>query len=162
MEGDRVRKTLLHDEYSKINPRISPDGGYMAYASGESGKQEVYVRPFPEVDKGKWQASTSGGVSPLWSPDGRELFYLSLENSVMAVAVETKPAFSLGTPKTLFRSTYVPSIAGEGSPWDISADGKRFLMMKESGTNASAAVGPRKINIVLNWIDELRQRVPVK
>ena len=131
----------------------------MAYASGESGQNEVYVRPFPEVNRGKWQVSTSGGSSPLWSPDGRQLFYLSNENSVMATAVATKPTFSLGTPKALFRSIYVPAnTTNSGTPWDISPDGKRFLMMKEAGS----AGGPRKINIVLNWLEELKQRVLVK
>ena len=92
----------------------------------------------------------------------REFFYLSLENSVMAVAVETKPTFSLGTPKALFRSTCVGNIIGEGTAWDISPDGKRFLMIKEAGTTASGGGGPRKINIVLNWLEELKQRVPLK
>ena len=94
------------------------------------------------------------------SPDGRELFYLSPDNSVMAVAVETKPTFSLGIPKTLFRSMCVGPTVGEGTPWDISPDGKRFLMMKEPGSPASAGGAPLKINIVLNWFEELKQRVP--
>ena len=163
MEGERARKPLLHEEAATvINPKISPDGGYLAYVSGESSKNEVYVRPFTDVNKGKWQVSTSGGNLPLWSPNGRELFYISLENSVMAVAVETKPAFSLGTPKILFRSMCVGSTPGEGTPWDISPDGKRFLMMKEPQPTPSASAGPHRINIVLNWIEELKQRVPVK
>ena len=75
MEGDRKWKPLLQEKYHETQPQISPDGRWMAYVSDESGKSEVYVRPFPDVDKGKWQVSTSGGDSPLWSPDGRELFY---------------------------------------------------------------------------------------
>jgi serine/threonine-protein kinase len=162
MEGERTRKPLLPEEATEICPKISPDGGYMAYASDESARTEVYVRPFPDVNKGKWQVSTSSGNMPLWSPDGRELFYLTLENSVMAVAVETKPTFSLGTPKALFRSTCVGNIVGEGTAWDISPDGKRFLMIKPPATTPSAEGGPRKINIVLNWVEELKQRPPVK
>jgi Tol biopolymer transport system component len=155
VEGDRARKPLLQNG---VQPQISPDGRWIAYASGESGQNEVYVRPFPEVNKGKWQVSTSGGSSPIWSPDGRELFYISNENSVMATAVTTKPAFSLGTPKALFRSKYVsPNTTDSGTPWDIGPDGKRFLMIK-----SAADAGPRKINIVLNWFEELKQRVPVK
>jgi serine/threonine-protein kinase len=162
MEGDRARKPLLqHDKYSELQPQISPDGRWMAYTSDESGQYEVYVRPFPEVNKGRWQVSTSGGNNPLWSPHGRELFYLS-NDSVMAVSVETGPTFSLGTPKTLFRLTYVAGSASVGTPWDISPDGRRFLMIKQSQSNASENVGPRKINIVLNWFEELKQRVPVK
>jgi serine/threonine-protein kinase len=162
MDGDRTRKPLLKEERaSEIDPMISPDGRWMAYSSNESGHHEVYVRPFPEVNKGRWQVSTGGGESPLWSPDGQELFYLS-GDSAMAVAVRTEPSFSLGTPKTLFRGMYVRPGTTDGIPWDIHPDGKRFLMMKEPGPGASAGGGPRKINIVVNWLEELKQRVPVR
>jgi hypothetical protein len=90
------------------------------------------------------------------------LFYLNDDNSVMAIAVETKPALSLGTPKALFRSSNVGATVGESTPWDIHPDGKRFLMMKPPGAAPSAEGGPRKINIVLNWTEELKQRVPAK
>jgi len=116
------------------------------------------------VDKGKWQVSVSSGAAPLWSPDGRELFYLSEDNSLMAVAVENKPTLSFGTPEVLFKSTYVGTTPGEGTPWDIHPDGKRFLMIKELSTAAAPeAASPRqKVNIVVNWLEELKQRVPVK
>lgn len=80
----------------------------------------------------------------------------------MAVAVKTDPTFSLGTPKTLFRSTYVGKGATGGTLWDISPDGERFLMMKEATATGkpAAAEAPQKINIVLNWFEELKQRVP--
>jgi Tol biopolymer transport system component len=162
MEGDRARKLLLHQEkYAEVGPQISPDGRWIAYQSNESGRYEVYVRPFPEVDKGKWQVSTSGGSNPLWSPDGRELFFLSGGNSAMAIAVETKPVFNPGTPRTLFHTNFV---SGTGMQWDISPDGKRFLMMKSpaSGEVPTAAAPRPKINIVVNWFEELKQRVPVK
>ena len=123
-------------------------------------KDEVYVRPFPDVSKGKWQVSTSGGSCPLWSPDGRELFYVSRDYSVMAVAVETKPTLSFGTPKVLFKNTNFNLSQGEGYQWDIHPDGKRFLMMKQPGATPSTA-GGFKINIVLNWFEELKKRVPV-
>jgi serine/threonine-protein kinase len=166
MEGDHARKPLLQDErFQQSQPKISPDGQWIAYSSNESTgvsmKTDVYVRPFPDVDKGKWQASTGGGNSPLWSPDGRELFYLSDDNSAMAVALETKPTLKLGPPKMLFRGAYVDIRPSNGTPWDISPDGKRFLMMKEP-QSMSAAGAPQKINIVLNWFEELKQRVPVK
>ena len=106
MEGDHKRIPLLQEKYLEIQPKISPDGRWMAYLSDESGKNEIYVRPFPEVNKGRWQISTSGGNSPLWSRDGRELFYRSAD-SVMAVAVQTEPTFKPGKPEVLFRGTYV-------------------------------------------------------
>jgi Tol biopolymer transport system component len=97
----------------------------------------------------------NGGDSPpLWSPDGRELFYRN-GDSVMVVAVHTEPTFKPGKAESLFQGKYASS-------WDINPDGKRFIMMKEVESNTSEAGGPRKINIVLNWFEELKQRVPVK
>jgi serine/threonine protein kinase len=161
MGGERTWKLLLQEEYEEIMPQVSPDGRWIAYISNESGRYEVYVRPFPDVNKGKWQVSTSGGDSPLWSPDGRELFYLS-GDSTMAVAVETEPMFKPEKPKVLFRGTYI-GLAVSTSRWDISPDGKRFLMMKpgESTGEMSLEGLPRKISIVTNWFEELKERVPV-
>jgi serine/threonine-protein kinase len=160
MEGDHARNPLLqHEKYSELQPQISPDGRWMAYLSDESGQMEVCVRPFPEVNKGLWQVSTGGGAAPLWSPNGRDLFRLG-GDSVMAVSVQTGPTFSPGTPKANFRSTYVGLTSG--TPWDISPDGKQFLMMKELGPRASAFGAPPEISIVLNWFEELKQRVPGK
>jgi dipeptidyl aminopeptidase/acylaminoacyl peptidase len=162
MEGDRASKPLLQDKYMEIQARISPDGRWIAYSSNESGKMEIYVRPFPDVNKGRWQVSTDGGDSPLWSPDGREIFYLN-GDAVMAVSVEAREAFSLGTPKLLFRGTHVAAYPSDGTPWDIHPDGKRFLMIKPPApAGGQSADQPRKVNIVLNWTEELKQRVPVK
>jgi dipeptidyl aminopeptidase/acylaminoacyl peptidase len=163
-EGDHPRKTLLQQGSMEIQPKISPDGRCMAYTSSESGRNEIYVRPFPEVNKGRWQVSTSGGDSPLWSRDGRELFYLN-GDAVMAVSVKTEPSFDIvGTPQVLFRGMYVSAAPDNGTPWDISTDGKRFLMIKPpaSTSAAPAAAGPRRINIVVNWFEELKQQVPLK
>jgi hypothetical protein len=92
---------------------------------------------------------------------GRELFYRN-GDAVMAVAVDTEPTFKSGKPVLLFRGTYVAG-RGEGVPWDIHPDGKRFLMMKwpEATDEESTEESLRKINIVLNWLEELKQRVPV-
>jgi Tol biopolymer transport system component len=161
MEGEHKWKPLLQEKYVELQPKISPDGRWMAYRSNESGKNEIYVRPFPDINKGRWQVSTSGGDTPLWSPNGRELFYRN-GDSVMAVTVEAGQTFKCGKPEPLFRGTYTPeSPTGAMHPWDISPDGKRFLMMKELGS-VSAEAGPRKINIVLNWFEELKQRVSAK
>lgn len=160
IEGDRKLKPLLQEKFYEAHPQISPNGRWMAYVSSESmGQSEVYVRPFPEVDKGKWQVSTSGGRDPLWSHDGRELFYRA-GDSIVAVDVQTtEQTFKAGTHKTLFRGAYY----GMGHGWDLSYDGKRFLMLKEAAAaESTAGKSPRKINIVINWFEELRQRVPVK
>ncbi len=105
MEGDHKYRPLLKEKYNEFQPQISPNGRWMEYASDESGQVQIYVRPFPEVDGGRWQVSTSGGDSPLWSRDGRELFYHS-GNAVMAVPVKTEPTFSRETPRTLFQGMY--------------------------------------------------------
>jgi Tol biopolymer transport system component len=165
MEGGFKWKSLLANEkYRQTVPQVSPDGRWMAYYSSESGQGEVFVRPFPEINKGRWQVSVAGGTGPLWSPDGRKLFYRN-DDAVMTVAVETEPAFKPGKPEILFRGTYSSLTVEEGHPWDISPDGKRFLMMKQPVLTgaAPAAAAPRpKINIVVNWTEELKQRVPVK
>jgi Tol biopolymer transport system component len=163
LEGDHTRVPLLEGKFNYDHPQISPDGRWLAYASNESGQNEVYVRPFPDVNKGRWQISTKGGNGPLWSPDGRELFYRDGE-SVMAVSVETEPIFKPGKIKLLFRGAYFSARVGQAvlPMWDISPDGKRFLMMKDLAPTGSASGRPRRINIVLNWLEELKQRVPVK
>jgi len=169
MEGDHKWTALLQNKYNEYQPEISPDGQWMAYTSDKYGKNEIYVRPFPEVDKGgPWQISTDGGNSPLWSPNGRELFYRN-GDEVISIAVETEPTFKVGRSEILFRGTYTSltstvSPAQELHPWDIHPDGKRFLMMKDVTYTAETAAEetPRKINIVLNWFEELKERVPVE
>ena len=166
LEGDRERKSLLHEKHQEFNPQISPDGRWMAYTSDESGRVEIYVRPFPDVDSGGQQmVSDSGGNSPLWSPDGKELYYRNGE-ATLAVPVETEPTFNPGKPVTLFRGAYFSMVlSGIGiqyTPWDIHPDGNRFLMMKPAAVTGdkSESATPRKINIVLNWFEELKERVP--
>jgi eukaryotic-like serine/threonine-protein kinase len=160
--GDQDWKSLVGGRASEILPRLSPDGRWLAYASNESGEFEIYVRPFPDVDAHRWKISRNGGDSPLWSPDGRELFYRA-GDSVMAVSVKANPDFSPESPRTLFRGEYVSlnfaELGNAFETWDIAPDGKRFLMMKES---ASASENPRRINVVLNWTEELKRQVPVK
>jgi serine/threonine protein kinase len=158
LEGDRKLKTLLKEKYQEVDPEVSPDGRWLAYGSLETGREEIYVRPFPDVNNGKWQISTGGGGAPKWSPDGRELFYGTGADSAMVVAVQTQPTFKPGKAEPLFRGVgpYVTPY------WDISHDGKRFLSIKEPQPEPSAGSSPRKINVVLNWLEELKQRVPVK
>jgi Tol biopolymer transport system component len=168
MEGEQKYEPLLKESYNESEPKISPDGQWIAYTSDESDRYEVFVRPFPDVESGgRWQVSTDGGYSPLWAPDGRELFYLN-GDAVMAVSVKTEPTFSPETPRMLFQGAY-DSTAQHLNPlylnsWDISPDGKRFLMIKPVAATGdeSTSGGPRKINIVLNWFEELKDRVPVK
>jgi serine/threonine protein kinase len=164
LEDDHAHKMLLQEDYIESHPNVSPDGKWIAYCSTETGQPEIFVRPFPEVNKGKWQISTDTGNSPLWSPDGRELFYLigdAPTEAAMRVAVETEPTFKKGTPEELFRGTYVGYYPGD-FPWAIHPDGNRFLMLKTTAPTSAETVDQQpKIIIVTNWFEELKERVPV-
>ena len=105
LDGDRATKTLLSTEFSERNAALSPDGAWMAYQSDGSGRYEVYVRPFPDVEAGLWQVSTAGGVDPVWAPDGSELFFRQ-GNQLLAARVEADPSFTRGTPEVLFDVPY--------------------------------------------------------
>jgi serine/threonine-protein kinase len=156
MEGDHTQKTLLQQPSVERSPKLSPDDRWMAYTYSDSDREEVYVRPFPEVDKGQWQVSQgSGGAAPLWSPDGRELFYLN-GDKVMVVSITTDPGFDFGMPRILFQGTFIGPTAGEGTPWDIHPKTRKFLMVKPGESEGL----PHKINIVTNWFEELKDRVP--
>jgi dipeptidyl aminopeptidase/acylaminoacyl peptidase len=156
MKGNHEIRPLLQESCEETDPQISPDGRWIAYSSNKSGQSEVYVRPFPDVEKGLWKISKSGGKGTRWSRDGKELFYRN-GDSTMAVPVETRGSeFKYGTPKLLFRGTY-------GDFWDVHPDGNRFLMLKPAKIiNADAGESiPHKIIIVLNWFEELKERVRV-
>jgi Tol biopolymer transport system component len=145
------------EEYNEIMPQISPDGQWLAYVSDESGQNEVYIRRFPNIDSGGLEkVSTNGGIIPLWSPDGRELYYENLDDEQMVVSVETDPILKPGKPQRLFDNSSYTS-------WDIDPKGKRFLMIKEvEATEDDSAQGrPRKIIVVTNWFEELNEKAPV-
>jgi serine/threonine-protein kinase len=151
MQGEPRADLLLQTEFQEWHAALSPDGRWIAYGSAELGKEEVYVRPFPDVDAGRWLVSTNEGIHPKWGPDGRELFYWS-RAGMMAVAVKTEPTFVPGTPEVLFDvGEYVNHL---GRAWDVAPDGERFLMIKPTATSE------RKIVVVQNWFDELERLVP--
>jgi serine/threonine-protein kinase len=141
------------------NADISPDGRWIAYQSAESGQFQIYVRPFPNVDSGRWQVSSSGGVKPVWSRNGHELFYDGARNgTMMAVPVQTATTFSFETPIKLFEGAYYARTAGR--TYDVAPDGKRFLMIKGGPGNQSGI--PTSVVLVLNWFDDLRQRTTAR
>jgi serine/threonine-protein kinase len=160
MEGDHARTSLLQEEYWEHNPQMSPNGRWMAYVSSDSENPEIYVCPFPEI-MGKRQVSTDGGNEPIWSPDGKELFYRK-GDSVMAVEVQTEPSFKRGNPVVLFKGRYMGTGVVNLRTWDIHPDDKRFLMLKPSTGDSATEEAPRpKINIIANWFEELKDKVPV-
>ena len=151
---DRKAQPFLRTPYNETSPRFSPDGRWLAYISNESGRYEVYVQPYPGPG-GKWQISTEGGAEPAWNPNGRELFYRS-GDKMMAVDIATQPGFTVGKSRALFAGWYEATPA-TFSNYDVTPDGQRFLMLKRSEQEASA---PTQINVVLNWFEELKRRVP--
>ena len=139
------------------NADISPDGKWLLYQSTESGRAEIHVRPFPNVNGGHWQISNSGGTKPVWARSGRELFYLDANNLLTVVPVETSAAFTFGKPVNVLKTMYYSQ--PNGRPFDVSPDGKRFLMIKDAPVSARAAGRPT-VTVVLNWFEELKARVP--
>jgi eukaryotic-like serine/threonine-protein kinase len=150
----RKAQPFLRTPFTEGAPQFSPDGRWLAYVSDESGRFEIYVQPYPGPG-GKWQISTEGGTEPVWNPKGRELFYRS-GDKMMAVDIATQPGFAAGKPRMLFEGQYVPTPATLHN-YDVSPDGQRFLMLKPSEQAQSA---PTQINVVLNWFEELKQKVP--
>jgi serine/threonine-protein kinase len=139
-------RPLIVSAARELAARLSPDDRWLAYASDESGRMEVYVRPFPNVGAGKWPVSTDGGSWPVWAPSGRELFYLD-GSAMMSVALGQDPTFRVGSPELLFTGPFET-----GSPqFDISPDGTYFIMVE-----ADPDARPTQIHVVLNWLEELR------
>jgi serine/threonine-protein kinase len=139
--GDRTPRPFLTTEFVEAFPAFSPDGKWIAYQSNETGRSEIYVRPFPGPG-GKWQVSKEGGVRPKWSHSGRELFFRD-SGRVYSAPVSTTPSFTPGTPRLLFEGQYAP-------PYDVARDG-RFLMVRDEKPPERT-----QLRFVLNWIDELK------
>ena len=148
---------LLAGAANERGGTVSPDGRWLAYQSDESGRAEIYVRPFPRVDAGLWQVSTAGGTRPRWGRNGRELFYIAGGTglAVMSVAVDAGATFMAGSPVMLFQGNYIAPNTGRLT-YDVSLDGKRFLMIKA----AEAEATPPQIIVVHNWLEELKRLVP--
>jgi serine/threonine-protein kinase len=146
-----AKSQLLDLRFPGTESQFSPDGKFIAYQSRtETGKPEIYVRAYPGPG-GKATISTEGGTIPRWSRTG-ELFY-KYGDKMMVVDVQTSPVFRAEKPKLLFEKQYA-------SGYDVAADGKRFLMVKSSDARPTADTG--QLNIVVNWLREVQERVPVK
>jgi len=160
LEGQRKPAPYIDTQFSVQYAQFSPDGRWVAYT--ESTPLQVYVQAAPGPDgkprtAGKWQVSTTGGLDPRWARSGRELFYRSRAagGQVMAVDIESGPTFRAGVPKPLFEDRYV------SAGWDVSADGKRFLMIRTSageGEETSAA-STAQLHVVLEWFEEIKRRM---
>jgi Tol biopolymer transport system component len=151
--GDHKARAVVRTPFGEGYPRLSPDGRWLAYTSNESGRNEVLVQSFPEPG-GRTQMSASGGIEPVWSRDGRELFYLN-GDAMMAVDVRTSPELAAGAPRKLFEGRYVLSPNTVAS-YDVSADGQRFLRVQPLHADPPTD----QIQVALSWFEELKRLVP--
>ena len=143
-------KAFIVGAFDNHSPSLSPDGRWVAYASDESGRGEVYVRPFPGAG-GKWQISKDGGGDPHWSGTGREIFFRN-GTSMMAAAVQAGASFAPGEVRELFRAPADGFIYYQN--YDVSRDGNTFIMLRPLSTNDQSLV------VLLNWFEQLPARAP--
>jgi Tol biopolymer transport system component len=152
MDGDHKPAVFLNTQFSEIRGKLSPDGRWIAYVSDESGRPEVYVQPFPvSADRaGKHLISNGGGDEPIWRRDGRELFYRNGRN-VMAADITPGAVFKASAAKKLFEANFA-GLNGAGYRWDVTGDGKRFLIKVVGGE-----IAQEPVTLVLNWTAGLRK-----
>ena len=150
---DAAPVPVLDSPRSEYSPSVSPDGRWLAYGSNESGRLEVYVVSFPTPDGRKWQVSTDGGVSSVWSPRGNELFFLDLRGNMIAVSVQTGPEFSSGETRVLFAAGDLATRAVSRRNYDVTSDAQRFVMVRTAGGAYSA-----QLVVVENFASELTKR----
>jgi hypothetical protein len=134
-------------------PTLSPDDKWIAYQSDESGSFEIFVRPFPDINGGRWQVSAGGGASPVWGAHLEEIFYRSGQ-AIMRAGVSVTQAFEAATPSLLFASNMMPDTGG--IQYGLAPDGKRFVMIRPHGTSQQGGV----YHLVVNWFEEVRARAP--
>jgi serine/threonine-protein kinase len=160
--GDAAAELLLGStNFDEVAPALSPDGRWLAYASFETGAPQVYVRPFPDVDQGRWQVSTGqGGTAPMWSHSGNELFYAT-ERGWVAARIETTPGFRVAGTQEIPWTSPVPPVGSDvaGGWYDVSSDDRRILAVRPATTVGDTSAQPELI-LVQNFFEELRVRVP--
>ena len=152
LAGDRKSYPFAQSQFPQRSGHFSPDGRWVAYTSRESGRDEVYVAPFPGPG-GKWQVSSGGGRMPRWRRDGRELFFVSEDDTLMAAEVEgSRDRFDVKDVRPLFRVNLAPEAGERAGSFDVAADGARFLV------NASSDEAQPPITLVLNWPAALKKK----
>ena len=147
--GDQKPFPVVATKFQDVTPSFSADGKWLAYTNNETGRQEVYIQPFPS-GAGRWQVSTAGGVWPSWRKDGKELFFFSPDQQIMAVDVNQNGAsLRLGAPHALFKAT---TVSGSNGPYTVSADGKKFVMNTVTPESIT-----EPLTLITNWPADLKQ-----
>ena len=161
--GDSVAVPLVAaKDASEREPALSPDGKWLAYASNENnGRYDVYVRPFPNVNDGKWLVSLNGGTDPAWSHSGRELFYISSASELMTAAITVQPAFSVRERTKLFTMPTDMRTSASATRFEVAPGDQRFLMVKNAADTSRRATGDRLI-LMTNILDELKRKAGAK
>jgi eukaryotic-like serine/threonine-protein kinase len=149
---DTVPIPLVATGFTESAPAISPDGRWLAYSSNESGKNDIYVVPFPNTASTKWAVSTDGGSEPLWSHSGKEIFYRDIAGNMVAVEVHSKPTFSTGRSTILFPAGAYLSFA-RGVEYAVAPDDRRFVMIRQVPSSV-----PDQLIVVDNWFEELKAK----
>jgi len=158
--GTHTITPLVHTSAAERNGIVSPDGRWLAYDANDSGSFEVYVRPYPDVASGRWLVSTGGGTRPLWSRDGRELFYVSPTGALMRVGVERAASWAATTPTMLLKDGSVVTPAQNvGRSYDVSPDGQRFLVVTPTTESNDP---PAQLVVVQHFDEMLKRLVPIK
>jgi serine/threonine-protein kinase len=140
--------------FEEVAPGLSPDGRWLAYGSNESGRYEVYVRPYPDVNAGRWQVSQNGGAQPLWSHSGRELYYRNGAGALVAATVVPGSSFALGAQAVLFDVSRFLNISAFTLYYDVAPDDKRFLFLRVPGS--ATRTGTVNLVQVTNWSSEVQ------
>ena len=153
---DSVAVPLLVEEYDEKQPACSPDGRWLAYVSNETGSEEVFVRPFPDVDDGKFSVSTNGGIMPVWADDGRELFFVDDDRGLVAAQIDTDSGFQVTEREILFTVPGRFRTSPSNILFDVSPDGQRFLMARNAGGRGT----PIQTVLINNFFQVLKERVP--
>jgi Tol biopolymer transport system component len=147
---------LVHGPFDDWNGEVSPDGSLLAFQSGGAGTQEIYVSPYPDVSRARWQISSGGGQAPAWTRRGGELIYVDGSGRLTAVAIQR----SGGDVHAISRTPIGTRSYASPVPWrsyDVSADGQRFLIIREDETTHAS---PIQFVVVQHWFDELRRILP--
>jgi eukaryotic-like serine/threonine-protein kinase len=147
--GDTSTVAIAVSPASDVAPRLSPDGRWIAYASDESGAYEVFTSPFPNVRDARIQVSVNGGTHPLWSADGRELFYFRSDGMMMAATVNTAATLRILDRKPLFNTAAYNRDLFYGLSYDVSRDGRRFVMSRVKERGSASLI------LLQNWMAEL-------